>query len=78
MILRGLLLPLWKCFFKRSGIAENCIENCGRWPVRLKHFYLVNDYEFPATNYSEIFFIREGNLLRETEVGAQAVRGGAV
>ena len=65
-------------FFKRSGIAENRIENSGRWPVRLTHFYLVDDYEFPATNFPEIFFVQEGNLLHETEVGTQAVREGSV
>jgi len=65
-------------FFKRSGIAENRIENSGRWPVRLTHFYLVGDYEFLATNFPEIFFVQEGNLLHETEVGTQAVREGSV
>lgn len=46
--------------------------------MRLRHFYLANDYEFPATNFPEIFFIQEGNLLHETEVGAQEVREGSV
>ncbi len=63
-------------FFKRSSIAENRIENSGRWPVRLTHFYLIDDYEFPATNFPEIFFVQEGNFLHETEIGTQAVREG--
>ena len=47
-------------FFKRSGIAENGIENSGRWPVRLTHFYLVDDYGFQATNFPETFFYSGG------------------
>lgn len=64
-------------FFKKSGIGENRIENSGRWPVRLTHFQLIDDYEFPATNFPEIFFVQEGNLLHETEAGTQAIREGA-
>lgn len=65
-------------FFKKSSIGENRIENSGRWPVRLTHFYLIDEYEFPATNFPEIFFVQEGNFLHETDVGTQAVREGAV
>ncbi len=64
-------------FFKRSGITENRIENSGRWPVRLTHFYLIDDYEFPATNFPEIYFVQEGSFLLETDIGTQAVREGA-
>lgn len=64
-------------FFKKSGIGENRIENSGRWPVRLTHFQLIDDYEFPATNFPEIFFVQEGNFLHETEAGNQAIREGA-
>jgi AraC-like DNA-binding protein len=63
-------------FFKKSGIAENRIENSGRWPVRLTQFQLIDDYEFPATNFPEIFFVQEGNFLHETDAGTQAVREG--
>ncbi|MEM9015560.1 MAG: helix-turn-helix domain-containing protein [Verrucomicrobiota bacterium] len=65
-------------FFKKSSIAENRIENSGRWPVRITHFYLIDEYEFPATNFPEIFFVQEGTFLHETDVGTQAVREGAV
>ncbi|MDF1659904.1 MAG: helix-turn-helix domain-containing protein [Verrucomicrobiales bacterium] len=65
-------------FFKKSSITDNRIENSGRWPVRLTHFYLIDEYEFPATNFPEIFFVREGTFLHETDVGTQAVREGAV
>ncbi|MDF1823345.1 MAG: helix-turn-helix domain-containing protein [Verrucomicrobiales bacterium] len=65
-------------FFKKSSITDNRIENAGRWPVRLTHFYLIDEYEFPATNFPEIFFVREGNFLHETDIGTQAVREGAV
>jgi len=63
-------------FFKKTGIAENRIENSGRWPVRLTQFQLIDDYEFPATNFPEIFFVREGAFLHETEAGTQTVREG--
>jgi AraC-like DNA-binding protein len=63
-------------FFKKSGIAENRIENSGRWPVRLTQFQLIDDYEFPATNFPEIFFVQEGTFLHETAAGTQAVREG--
>ena len=65
-------------FFKKSTIVENRIENSGRWPVRVTNFYLIDEYEFPATNFPEIFFVQEGNFLHETDVGTQAVREGAV
>jgi len=64
-------------FFKKSGIGENRIENSGRWPVRLTHFQLIDDYEFPATNFPEIFFVQAGNFLHETVAGTQAIREGA-
>ena len=63
-------------FFKKSGIAENRIENSGRWPVRLTQFQLIDEYEFPATNFPEIFFVQEGTFLHETAAGTQAVREG--
>ncbi len=63
-------------FFKKSGIAENRIENSGRWPVRVTQFQLIDEYEFPATNFPEIFFVQEGNFLHETGAGTQAVREG--
>lgn len=61
-------------FFKKSGSAENRIENSGRWPLRLTQFHLADDYQFPATNFPEIFFVQEGHFLHETEDGTQAVR----
>jgi hypothetical protein len=65
-------------FFKKSTISNNRIENSGRWPVRLTNFYLIDEYEFPATNFQENFFVQEGNFLHETDVGTQAVCKGAV
>lgn len=64
-------------FFKKSSSGENRIENSGRWPVRLTRFRLVDEYEFPATNFPEIFFVEEGTFLHESEAGTQAVREGA-
>lgn len=63
-------------FFKKSAIGENRIENSGRWPVRVTQFQLIDDYEFPATNFPEIFFVREGSFLHETDAGTQSVREG--
>jgi len=63
-------------FFKKSSIAENRIENSGRWPVRFTQFWLIDDYDFPATNFPEIFFVAEGNFLHVTDLGTQAVRQG--
>lgn len=65
-------------FFKKSAIAENRIENSGRWPVRFTRFSLIDDYDFPATNFPEIFFVLEGSFLHVTEIGTQAIRQGAV
>lgn len=63
-------------FSKRQNIRDNKIENVGRWPIRLTDFYLVDDYEFPPSHYTEIFLVRSGHFLHETETGAQAVRAG--
>lgn len=65
-------------FFKKAGTGENRIENSGRWPVRLTRFRLVDEYEFPATNFPELFFVEQGTFLHESESGTQAVREGAV
>ncbi len=65
-------------FFRKSSIAQNRIENSGRWPMRLTHFQLIDEYAFPATNFPEIFFVQQGNFLHETDVGTQAVREGTV
>lgn len=59
--------------FSKSGSGENRIENAGRWPIRLTHFHLTDDYSFPATNYPEIFYIRQGGLLHETRNGKQTI-----
>lgn len=63
-------------FSKKHGIGENRIENSGRWPVRLTQFQLIDDYEFPATNFPEIFFVRSGTFLHETDAGTQVLREG--
>lgn len=56
---------------------QNRIENSGEWPIRATDFFLVDDYEFPPSPYTEIFLVRAGNFLHETDFGAQAVRSGA-
>jgi Helix-turn-helix domain len=63
-------------FSKQSSHADNRIENAGRWPIRLTHFYLTDDYNFPATNYPEIFYVQKGGLLHETKNGKQTIREG--
>lgn len=64
-------------FGKRNPVRENRIENIGSWPIRLTDFHLVSDYEFPPSHYTEIFLVRSGTFLHETESGTQAVREGA-
>lgn len=63
-------------FPKKSVPGENRIENAGRWPIRLTHFHLSDDYNFPATNYPEIFYVQQGGLLHETKSGKQTIREG--
>ena len=63
-------------FFKQPSRGENRIENAGRWPIRLTHFYLTDEYNFPATNYPEIFYVQKGGLLHETKSGKQSIREG--
>lgn len=63
-------------YFSKRGIRENRIANAGRWPVRLTRFQLVDDYEFPATNFPEFFFVEEGQFLHESARGTQSVREG--
>jgi AraC-like DNA-binding protein len=64
--------------FKRTSLRQNRIENVGRWPLRLTNFFLCDDYEFPPSNYAEIFLVREGAFLHETDNGTQALRRGAL
>lgn len=63
-------------FLKKNAIRENRIENVGRWPIRMTDFFLVDDYEFPPSRFLEVFYVRSGNFLHETESGTQAVRTG--
>jgi AraC-like DNA-binding protein len=63
-------------FTKRDGIRENRIENAGGWPIRQTDFFLIDDYEFAPSQYPEIFLVRAGNFLHETDQGTQAVRAG--
>lgn len=64
-------------FFKKSSTAGNRIENSGRWPVRFTRFSLVDDYDFPATNFPEIFFVLDGHFLHVTDAGTQVLRQGS-
>lgn len=61
---------------KKQAPRENSIENSGRWPIRLTDFHLVDDYEFPPSDYCEIFLARSGSFLHETDNGTQALRAG--
>lgn len=63
-------------FQKKASHSDNRIENAGRWPIRLTHFHLTDDYNFPATNYPEIFYVQKGGLLHETKSGKQTIREG--
>ncbi len=63
-------------FSRKQPFRDNRIENSGHWPIRLTDFFLVDDYEFPPSHYDEIFFVRDGHFLHETDNGTQAVREG--
>ncbi|MEM7697928.1 MAG: AraC family transcriptional regulator [Verrucomicrobiota bacterium] len=65
-------------FFGKNVSGDNRIENVGRWPMRVTHFHLVDDYEFPATNFPEVFFVQDGTFLHESDGSTQALREGAV
>lgn len=54
------------------------ISNAGRWPVRVTDFVLTEPYEQPPVDYLEIFFVRGGSFLHESEVGKQTLRKGSV
>lgn len=68
-----------------GGDAENAtaagrssIDNVGRWPVRVTDFVLNEPYEQPPVDYLELFFIRSGSFLHESEAGRQTLRDGSV
>lgn len=63
-------------FQRKQSIKDDRIDNFGRWPIRLTDFFLVDEYEFPPSPYSELFLVREGHFLHETDSGVQAVRAG--
>ena len=73
---RSVELAPMPLFSKQPSYGDNRIENAGRWPIRLTHFHLTDDYHFPATNYPEIFFVQKGGLLHETKSGKQTIREG--
>ena len=54
------------------------IQNAGRWPLRVTDFFLDEPYEQPPVDYLEIFYIRSGSFLHESEAGRQTQRDGAV
>jgi hypothetical protein len=54
------------------------IRNAGRWPLRVTDFYLDEAYEQPPVEYLEIFYVRSGSFLHESDAGRQTQRDGAV
>ncbi len=54
------------------------ISNAGRWPVRVTDFLLSEPYEQPPVDYLEIFFVRGGSFLHESEAGKQTLRKGSI
>lgn len=65
-------------FSRKTKIAENRIENTGRWPLRLTRFQLIDDYDFSPINFPEIFFVEAGSFLHETAAGTQVLQEGSV
>lgn len=65
-----------------NGSAQNPtgdrrIRNAGRWPLRVTDFYLDEPYEQPPVDYLEIFYVRSGSFLHESDAGRQTQRDGA-
>ena len=54
------------------------IQNAGRWPLRVTDFFLDEPYEQPPVDYLEIFYVRSGSFLHESDAGRQTQRDGAV
>jgi len=54
------------------------ISNAGRWPVRVTDFVLSEPYEQPPVDYLEMFFVRGGSFLHESEAGKQTLRKGSI
>lgn len=54
------------------------IRNAGRWPLRVTDFFLDEPYEQPPVEYLEIFYVRSGSFLHESDAGRQTQRDGAV
>lgn len=54
------------------------ISSAGRWPVRVTDFVLSEAYEQPPVDYLEVFFVRDGSFLHESEAGKQTLRKGSI
>lgn len=65
-------------FFRKTTAKDNRIENAGQWPVRLTNFHLVEDYEHPPAKYPEIFIVRDGTFLHQTDESTRSVRRGTI
>ncbi len=77
-------------FFKRSNDSTEVgaeteppvggprISNAGRWPVRVTDFVLTEPYEQPPVDYLEIFLVRGGSFLHESDAGKQTLRKGSI
>ena len=60
------------------AVGDLRIRNAGRWPLRVTDFLLDEPYEQPPVDYLEIFYVRSGSFLHESDAGRQTQRDGAV
>ena len=67
--------------FRRNQAKKNAIAKLGAWPLRLREFGLVDDFELTPKEHPEVFVIRSGKVVLTTEdpdAGGKAVPEGSV
>ena len=55
--------------FHRNRREANSQESLGAWPIRLRLFELVSDFEFTRREQPELFFVTAGRAVLETDSG---------
>ena len=66
--------------FRRNAPTTNKHEKLGRWPLRVRLFHLVEDFEMTPREQPEIFVVHSGKAVMDTEAGSgkQAIASGTV
>lgn len=55
--------------FKWNQTKTNQLEKLGRWPVRMRLFELVSDYELTAREQPEVFIVQSGRAVVDPKSG---------